>query len=68
MLFSGGIDCTILVCLLCRVLERLQLHYVIELVNIAYGDSIEQQEKESLFQISQSYPDRFTACTPSSYL
>lgn len=62
VMFSGGIDCTLLVCLLCRVLERKNARCVIELVNIAYGDCIEEKEKESLHSIAESYPDRYAAC------
>lgn len=61
-MFSGGIDCTLLVCLLCRVLKRKNVSCVIELVNITYGDCIEEKEQESLHSITQSFPDRYTAC------
>lgn len=65
VMFSGGIDCCILACLLCRVLQDHHLSWVVELVNIAYGEQIEKKEKESLKQLEQSIPDRYTSCIHS---
>ena len=67
VMFSGGIDCSILACLLCRVLQKHNLSWVIELVNIAYGEMIEKKEKESFKQLEQMIPDRFTACMNIRY-
>lgn len=64
IMFSGGIDCSIIACLLCHILQKHHLSWVIELANIAYGDKIEEREVESLASIAQVFPDRYTACTP----
>ena len=66
-MFSGGIDCSILACLLCRVLQKHKLKWVIELVNIAYDEMIAKKEKESFKQLEQMIPDRFTACMNIRY-
>lgn len=62
-MFSGGIDCSILVCLLCRILKTHRLNWVIELANISYGDTIETSQAKSLVSIEQTLPDRYTACS-----
>ena len=61
MMFSGGIDCSILVCVLCRVLRTLSISCVIELANISFGSKVEAIESQSLRQLRDLYPDRYTA-------
>lgn len=61
VMFSGGIDCSILVCVLCRVLKALSITCVIELANISFGSKVEAVESQSLRQLRELYPDRYTA-------
>ena len=61
VMFSGGIDCSILVCVLCRVLQALNISCVIELANISFGSRVEAIESQSLRQLRELYPDRYTA-------
>ena len=63
VMFSGGIDCSILVCILCRVLQARSSSCVIELANISFGTQVETVESQSLRQLETLFPDRYTACT-----
>ena len=63
VMFSGGIDCSILVCVLCRVLQAMNCSCLIELANIAFGTQVEAVESQSLRQLETLFPDRYTART-----
>ena len=62
IMFSGGIDCTILACIVCSLIRRHELHWTVELVSIAFGDSIEELEATRYSELKEKIPDRYTAC------
>ena len=61
-MFSGGIDCTILACIVCSLIKRNELHWTVELVSIAFGDTIEELEATKYSELKEKIPDRYTAC------
>ena len=62
IMFSGGIDCTILACIVCSLIKRYELHWTVELVSIAFGDTIEELEATKYSELKEKIPDRYTAC------
>lgn len=59
-MFSGGIDCSILACIVARLFQKHRILRPIELASIAYGDvcSCEETNPQSLKEVA---PDRYTA-------
>ena len=62
IMFSGGIDCTILACLVCNLLKKHNLNWTLELVSIAFGDNVEEFEEMQYSELKEKIPDRYTAC------
>ena len=62
VLFSGGIDCSLLAALLCSVLAEHRRSTTIELANVSFADDVERVEREKGPALEMLLPDRFTAC------
>ena len=62
VMFSGGIDCSILVCLLCLLLREHGWKWTIELASIAFGEDVEEKERVSPHLLVDQIPDRYTGC------
>lgn len=62
ILFSGGIDCSLLASLLCAVLEEHGRSTTVELANVSFTDDVECLEREKGPALETLLPDRFTAC------
>ena len=62
VLFSGGIDCSLLAALLCKVLEEHGRSTTVELANVSFTDDVERLEREKGPELETLLPDRFTAC------
>ena len=62
VMFSGGIDCSILVCLLCLLLREHGWKWAIELASIAFGEDVEEKERVSPHLLVDQIPDRYTGC------
>lgn len=62
VMFSGGIDCSILVCLICLLLREHGWKWTIELASIAFGEDVEEKERVSPHLLVDQIPDRYTGC------
>lgn len=62
VMFSGGIDCSLLACLICLLLKEHALKWTVELVSIAFGENIEEKEQTTPQLLVDQIPDRYTGC------
>ncbi|KAK8796631.1 hypothetical protein WA588_000760 [Blastocystis sp. NMH] len=60
VMFSGGIDCSILACIVARLFRQHHIRRSIELASIAYGDVCSCEETNPL-SLKEVAPDRYTA-------
>lgn len=64
--FSGGLDCSLLACLLCQLLQEHGRSLCIELATIAFAEDVEGLERAAGPALATALPDRYSACCCSS--
>ena len=60
--FSGGLDCSLLACLLCQLLQEHSRSLCIELATIAFAEDVEVLERAAGPALATALPDRYAAC------
>ena len=60
--FSGGLDCSLLACLLCQLLQEHGRSLCIELATIAFAEDVEVLERAAGPALATALPDRYAAC------